>query len=225
MVAMNMASEAANKVDENPTDEEVETSLADVSDDELAASPKIAALLQSIGQISDESEKGVALSQFTGYLDVIGDALEAAGHSHTRIDGKMNTQKRIAAMADFNSNSEDSPRFILCSLMAAGTGINLTRGNHVFLMDLWWNKAVEDQAMDRCHRVGQERDVFVTKFVMEGSVEERIIQMQDAKYALGKGTLEKLSAQEMRQARVSALCDLFQVEPKGSSSSANDGVE
>ena len=64
-----------------------------------------------------------------------------------------------------------------CSLHAAGTGINLTRANHVFLMDTWWNSAAENQAMDWCHRIGQKRSVRVVRFVMEGSIEERMVEI------------------------------------------------
>lgn len=211
MVEMCAASKAASKAEEDTADGKKEKSLNEIADEELANSPKVSALLKAIGDIEDASEKCVIFSQFTSFLDIIGKALDDAGHSFTRIDGRMNTNKRVAAMADFNSNTGDSPRFILCSLLAAGTGINLTRGNHVYLMDTWWNRSVEDQAMDRVHRLGQTRDVKVTKFVMKDSVEEKILTLQEAKYALGKGALEKLSAEDMRKARISALRDLFQI--------------
>lgn len=75
--------------------------------------------------------------------------MKEAGHTFVRIDGSVNAPRRIAAISSFNSNDIDAPRFILCSLLASGTGINLTRANWCFMMDVWWNEAVETQAMDR----------------------------------------------------------------------------
>mmetsp|Transcript_17617 Transcript_17617/g.26738 ORF Transcript_17617/g.26738 Transcript_17617/m.26738 type:complete len:182 (-) Transcript_17617:300-845(-) len=142
-------------------------------------------------------------SQFTSYLDMIGTAMKSTGHDFVRIDGSVPASKRIEVIQAFNA--EGGPRFILCSLLASGTGINLTRGNHAFLMDCWWNQAMEDQAMDRIHRINQTRSVHVTKFVAKGSIEERIVKLQESKSMLAKGVLQKLSGNEKRKA---LLCDL-----------------
>jgi SNF2 family DNA or RNA helicase len=77
-------------------------------------------------------------------------------------------------------------------------------------VDPWWNAAVEQQAMDRVYRIGQKRPVRVYRFVMKDSLEERMLNIQEAKLALGKGSMEKLSAEEKRQARMTALQDLFE---------------
>ena len=116
-------------------------------------------------------------------------------------------------MKDFNDEA-GGPRFILCSLHTASTGINLTRGNYVFMMDCWWNQAVENQAMDRVHRLGQSRTVHAVRFVMKDSIEERIVAIQESKAALGKGTMEKLSSEENRKARVTYLKDMFLIDGK-----------
>ena len=118
---------------------------AQAVDDEQEQSPKILALLETIKEMQQE-EKGVIFSQFTSFLNLIGEALKEAGLSFTRIDGSMSASKRIEAVESFCSDDDDSPRFILCSLHAAGTGINLTRGSWAFMMDCWWNQAVENQA-------------------------------------------------------------------------------
>jgi len=114
-------------------------------------SPKIQAMLDAIDDMAPDS-KGVIFSQWTSLLDIIEVEFQREGHTFTRIDGKMPMQDRIDAMDAFDTQGCDSnrtPRFILCSLMACGTGINLTRGNVVFLLDPWWNAAAEAQAMDR----------------------------------------------------------------------------
>ena len=121
----------------------------------------------------------------------------------------MNSRKRIEAVSSLNSDAEDSPRFILCSLHAAGVGINLTRANWAFMLDVWWNSSVENQAMDRIHRLDQTRKVNVIRFVMKDSIEERIVALQQAKDLQAKGALEKLKPEEKRKARVSDLKGLL----------------
>ena len=173
--------------------------------------PKVQALLDAI-QTMKTDEKGVIFSQFTQYLDVIGDALTNAGHSFVRIDGSVPAPKRIGCIYQFNSDEPESPRFILCSLLASGTGINLTRGNYAFLMDCWWNEAIESQAMDRIHRINQTRKVTVLKFVMKDSIEERIVKLQEAKSMQAKGVLQKLKGDEKRKALLGDLRGLLQIQ-------------
>lgn len=101
---------------------------------ELGVSPKISALLESIGKDMLPEEKGVIFSQFTKFLDEIEKVFLARGMHYTRIDGSNSVQKRIESMRDFSA--EGGPRFILCSLKSCGVGLNLTRGNHVYMMDV-----------------------------------------------------------------------------------------
>lgn len=180
-------------------------------DEDFMDSPKIEALMTALSKIPLD-EKGVIFSQWVTFIDIILHALTKAGYSYTCIVGSMSAQERTAAIRSFNSVKENSPRFIICSLGAAGVGINLTRANHIFLCDPWWNKAVEDQAMDRVHRIGQTRNVKVTKFVMANSLECRLVNIQYTKALLGKGTLEKLTPDEARRLRVGMLKGLFDIE-------------
>jgi SWI/SNF-related matrix-associated actin-dependent regulator of chromatin subfamily A3 len=187
--------------------------VMDMDDEEVGISPKVQALLDEIGKMQDD-EKGVIFSQWTSFLDIIQAEMRAAGHTYTRIDGSMNAQQRLRAMEKFNTERCDTmktPRFVLCSLKACGTGINLIRGNIAFVMDPWWNYSVEQQAYDRVHRLGQKRDVRVIRFVMKDSIEERMVSLQTAKAALGKGSLEKISAPERSKARLTFLRDLFEI--------------
>jgi SWI/SNF-related matrix-associated actin-dependent regulator of chromatin subfamily A3 len=127
----------------------------------------------------------------------------------------MSRQARDEAMAKFNTEgttSAEEPRILLCSLKATCVGINLVRGNHVFLMNPFWNEATEQQAMDRVHRHGQTRPVRVVRFVMKDSLEERMLNIQSAKSTLGKASMEKLNKREKDKARITALRDLFQVQ-------------
>ena len=199
MIRSKMAAEAASRCKE-----------ADETDcRSLGPSPKMQALVGAIEEMK-EGEKGVIFSQFTKFLDEIEGLLDERGETHVRIDGSRSSAQRIECLGRFSKDS-GGPRFMLCSLHAAGTGINLTRANHVFLMDTWWNSAAENQAMDRCHRIGQKRSVRVVRFVMAGSIEERMIEIQEAKAAIGKGVLQKLKPEELRKARVLELRKLFRL--------------
>jgi len=200
-VAVTAASAAQKELDEKEC----------VSDDGTGDTPpKIIALLEAIQSMKPD-EKGVIFSQFTKYLDLIGTALQDAGHSFVRIDGSVPARQRTTCMHAFNSEAI-APRFILCSLLAAGTGINLTRGNHCFMMDCWWNIAMENQAMDRIHRIGQQRKVHIMRFVMQDSVEERIVELQEAKSLQAKGAMQKLKGDEKRKALLGDLKGLLELK-------------
>lgn len=183
-----------------------------MSNDEYGTPPKILALLKAI-QAMKSDEKGVVFSQFTKYLDLIGKAMKDAGHSFVRIDGSVPLQQRSSYINEFNSR-ENFPRFVLCSLHAAGTGINLTRANHGFMMDCWWNIAIENQAMDRIHRIGQVRKVSITRFVMKDSIEERILELQETKSLQAKSILQKLDGDEKRKALLGVLKGLLEISDK-----------
>lgn len=181
---------------------------------QLGPSPKLQALLQSMAEMQP-GEKGVIFSQFTKFLDEIGTFLEAQGKTFTRIDGSMSALKRTKAMQAFSTDtdhkSKESPEFILCSLHAAGTGINLTRANHVFLMDTWWNGSVENQAFDRVHRIGQTRSVRVVRFVTADSIESRMVDLQEQKALTAKGAFENLSADDKKKARFGDIQRLLEL--------------
>jgi SNF2 family DNA or RNA helicase len=129
-------------------------------------------------------------SQWTSLLDRVEPALQAAGLGYLRLDGS--TRDRAGVVAKFQS--DDGPPVLLISLKAGGTGLNLTAADHVFLLDPWWNPAVEDQAKDRAHRIGQERPVMVYRMVAKDTVEERILALQDKKRALVEVALGEASA-------------------------------
>ena len=138
--------------------------------------PKVELLCSLIAQTADD-ERCVVFSQFIGVLDICADVLEARGLSTCRIDGSHSAAARAATIAAFGQ-AAGGPKVILCSLRAAGVGLNLARANRAFMMDLWWNPSVEDQAMDRIHRIGQTRPVKVVRFVTRHTVEQRILELQ-----------------------------------------------
>ena len=153
-------------------------------------SSKIEALLEALETAVAEGHKALVFSQWTSLLDLIEPALARAELPFTRLDGT--TRDRGEVVARFQA--DDGPPVMLVSLKAGGSGLNLTAADHVFLCDPWWNPAVEAQAADRTHRIGQTRPVFVYRLVAAATVEERILALQDSKRALMDAALGDASS-------------------------------
>lgn len=145
------------------------------------ASAKIAALLRHLRalKIQDATTKSVVFSQFTSFLDLIEPALKRDHIPYVRLDGSMAQKSRAAVIEEFVTRRKGV--VMLLSLRAGGVGLNLTAANNCFVMDPWWTWAVEAQAIDRVHRMGQSRNVVVTRFIVDGSIEERMLQIQEKK--------------------------------------------
>jgi len=140
-------------------------------------------------RINDPYVKSIIFSQWTTMLDLIEDPLSESQFKYVRLDGTMSQSQREQSINQFNNNSEVT--IFLISMKAGGLGLNLTAASNVFLLDPWWNPATEDQAIDRVHRIGQNRPVFVTRFIIEDSIEERILKLQERKRDLAKGALNE----------------------------------
>ncbi len=154
------------------------------------ASAKLALLQDRLETAVSEGHKALVFSQWTSLLDLVEPRLAAAGLAFTRLDGS--TRDRGAVVRAFSEPG--GPPVFLISLRAGGTGLNLTAADHVFLLDPWWNPAVEEQAADRAHRIGQERPVFVYRMVAEQTVEERILALQEEKRKLADAALSEAGA-------------------------------
>uniref|UniRef100_A0AAY5F3B0 Transcription termination factor 2 n=1 Tax=Electrophorus electricus TaxID=8005 RepID=A0AAY5F3B0_ELEEL len=146
----------------------------------------------------------VIVSQWTSMLHIVAVHLKKMGLHFGVIDGTVNPKRRMDLVEDFNTNPK-GPQVMLVSLCAGGVGINLTGGNHLFLIDMHWNPALEDQACDRIYRVGQHRDVTIHKFTCEGTVEDKISSLQEKKKELAQKVLSgtgssftKLSLADLR---------------------------
>ncbi|XP_043688463.1 ATP-dependent helicase rhp16-like [Telopea speciosissima] len=173
--------------------------------EDFQTSTKIEALREEIYVMiqRDGSAKGVVFSQFTSFLDLISYSLEKSGINCVQLVGSMNLTARDSAIKKFN----DDPgcKIFLVSLKAGGVALNLTVASHVFLMDPWWNPTVEWQAIDRIHRIGQYKPVWVTRFIIENTIEERILKLQEKKKLVFEGTvggspeaLGRLTANDLR---------------------------
>ncbi|KAK6134726.1 hypothetical protein DH2020_031528 [Rehmannia glutinosa] len=157
--------------------------------DDFQTSTKIDALREEIrGMVErDGSAKGIVFSQFSSFLDLIHYALQKSGVNCVQLDGSMSMGARETAIKRFTE--DPNCRIFLMSLKAGGVALNLTVASHVFLMDPWWNPAVERQAQDRIHRIGQFKPIRIVRFVIENTIEERILKLQEKKELVFEGTL------------------------------------
>lgn len=136
-------------------------------------------LVQQLPDLLKKGHRVLVFSQFTGYLKSISARLAEEGIGHLYLDGS--TRNRAEVIEAFTSGQE--PVFLI-SLKAGGFGLNLTEADHVFIMDPWWNPAAEQQAVDRIHRIGQDKEVHVYRLVAEGTIEEKVMQLKESKAAL-----------------------------------------
>jgi len=150
-----------------------------------AASAKFEVLLENLDEVVQEGHKVLVFSQFTSLLALLKPHLDQAGVKYEYLDGA--TTDRKARVEHFQSDP-GCPVFLL-SLKAGGTGLNLTAADYVFLLDPWWNPAVEAQAIDRTHRIGQTRPVFAYRIVARDTIEERILELQQSKRDLAEAIL------------------------------------
>jgi superfamily II DNA or RNA helicase len=145
-------------------------------------SAKVESLLEMLAEIAAEGNKALVFSQFTSLLDLVQGELDARGLTLERLDGTTTPRERQRCVDRFQSDVACT--VFLISLKAGGVGLNLTAAQYVFLLDPWWNPAVEAQAIDRTHRIGQQRCVSAYRLIAKGTVEERILELQATKREL-----------------------------------------
>ncbi len=150
-----------------------------------APSAKLEALVPRLGEIVEEGHKALVFSQFTSFLGLLRARLDELGLVYEYLDGR--TRDRQARVTRFQNDPDC--RIFLVSLKAGGLGLNLTAAEYVFLLDPWWNPAVEAQAIDRSHRIGQQRPVFAYRLIAQDTVEEKVLQLQSAKRELADAIL------------------------------------
>jgi len=165
-------------------------------------SAKLDALLPMLEELRESGHKALVFSQFTGFLAIVRARLDAAGAAYEYLDGR--TRKREEKVRRFQEEA-GCPLFLI-SLKAGGFGLNLTAADYVFLLDPWWNPAVERQAIDRTHRIGQTRAVNAYRLVSRGTIEEKVLELQERKRELAEailsetqGTLRDLTRADLEQ--------------------------
>ncbi len=148
---------------------------------------KLDALMELIDELIRNRHRALVFSQFTGHLKLVRAALDSRGITYEYLDGATPAAGRERRVAAFQSGN--APLFLI-SLRAGGTGLNLTAADYVMHLDPWWNPAVEDQASDRAHRIGQKRPVTIYRLIMQDSIEERILSLHRDKRDLAADLLE-----------------------------------
>ncbi|KAI3679441.1 hypothetical protein L2E82_51352 [Cichorium intybus] len=167
-------------------------------------SSKVSALLKELESFRSTGSKSIVFSQWTAFLDLLQIPLSRNNISFVRLDGTLNQQHREKVIKQFSEESDIM--VLLMSLKAGGVGINLTAASNAFVMDPWWNPAVEEQAVMRIHRIGQTKSVSIRRFIVKGTVEERMEAVQARKQRLISGAL---TDEEVRSARIEELKMLF----------------
>jgi superfamily II DNA or RNA helicase len=156
-----------------------------IGEDGAAGSAKIDLLVEQLSDVTAAGHRALVFSQFTGFLAHVRQALEDAGIPYAYLDGT--TRDRTAAVAEFTNG--EAPVFLI-SLKAGGFGLNLTEADYCFLLDPWWNPATEAQAIDRAHRIGQDRTVMVYRLIASGTIEEKVRALAQRKEALTAGVMD-----------------------------------
>ena len=167
---------------------------------ERTTAAKIDALLDHVRELAAEGHRALVFSSFTRFLRMVQERLHAEGLTTAYLDGS--TTDRAAVVADFREG--DVPVFLI-SLKAGGFGLTLTEADYVFVLDPWWNPAAEEQAIDRVHRIGQDKTVLVYRFVSADTIEEKVVALQEHKRTLftkvvdtGGSLSGRISAAEIR---------------------------
>ena len=175
-----------------------------IDSDYSGTSGKFEYFKETLGRALDAGKSVLVFSQFTSMLDIIGNYLEDQSIAYYKITGQTKKQVRQEQVTAFNRQER---QVFLISLRAGGVGLNLTGADTVFLYDLWWNPAVEEQAIGRAHRIGQTNDVRVYRFITEGTIEQRIAELQEEKRILfdevftegESGINQSLSLEDLQQ--------------------------
>ena len=167
---------------------------------------KLGAIMELVDEAMEAGRKVLVFSQFTSYLDVLSAELDRRGIGHFAITGATPKRERVRLVNEFNAN--ETPVFLV-SLKAGGTGLNLTGASVVVHADPWWNAAATDQATDRAHRIGQNREVDVYKVVAKGTIEERIVALQEAKRDLADSVIAATAGEALAGLTRERLAELL----------------
>jgi SNF2 family DNA or RNA helicase len=148
-------------------------------------SGKFEDVIHKLESVVEAGHKVLVFSQFVKQLDIYRKYFDKNNINYSYLDG--GTQNRGQVVEEFKS--EDQIQIFLISLKAGGVGLNLTEADYVFILDPWWNPAVEQQAIDRTHRIGQTKNVFIYKFITKDTVEEKILALQNKKMRVAKSLI------------------------------------
>ncbi|MFW5731255.1 MAG: DEAD/DEAH box helicase, partial [Desulfonatronovibrionaceae bacterium] len=174
-------------------------------------SGKFARIAEICSELAQRQEKVLIFTQFREIIPFLAEHLEKVfQRPGLELHGGTSIKKRKAIVEDFQN--EDGPPFFILSLKAGGTGLNLTAASHVIHFDRWWNPAVENQATDRSFRIGQQKNVLVHKFVVAGTIEEKIHNLISEKKELAETMLSKAGEIKLTELPDNELLDLVKLD-------------
>ncbi len=156
--------------------------------DHADISPKITFVVERLQELMEEGHSALVFSQFTSFLDLVEHGFHGHHIPYVRLDGSTPTKQRKKVVQEFQESA--APSVFLLSLKAGGQGLNLTKASYVFHLDPWWNPAVENQASDRAHRIGQARKVSIMRLLMRHTIEEKMMKLKEQKLELYHAVLE-----------------------------------
>ncbi|EGR28958.1 snf2 family, putative [Ichthyophthirius multifiliis] len=167
---------------------------------------KVIEILKIIEQIHKKNEKVVVFTQWIGMINILDHQLYTKKIPYERLDGtiKISEKERISRKFENNENNNNQTTVLLASIKTASLGLNLVAANNVILCDPWWNPSVEDQAIERVHRIGQKKEVFVWRIICENTIEEKVIELHDKK----KQMIQKALSSNEFQRKEDAMHDL-----------------
>ena len=165
-------------------------------------SAKMEALVELLGNLRESRHRALVFSQFTDYLAIVRRVIDARGWTHLYLDGSTPTLEREKLVNAFQGGEGD---FFVISLKAGGTGLNLTAADYVILLDPWWNPAVENQAADRAHRIGQKNPVTVYRLIASDTVEERVLELHKEKKEIAEDVLDGTGSASLSPAQLMRL--------------------
>lgn len=174
------------------------------------SSSKIDKMMEILDQTDIDTngeDKTIVFSQFTGMLDLVEKPLKDKGFAYLRYDGSMDVKHRAKAVNRFFDDPEI--KVLLVSTKCGSLGLNLTVANRVILLDVWWNPALENQAIDRVHRIGQKKNVHVHRLFINDTVEDRILELQNKKQAVADGVLGEGSGEPIQRLGLAEMIYLF----------------
>ncbi|KAI8822237.1 SNF2 family N-terminal domain-containing protein [Fimicolochytrium jonesii] len=167
----------------------------------------VTACIVSTSSDAKPAHKIIIFSQFTSMLNIVEKPLKRKGYKFCRYDGSMKNAHREEALERLRSDPET--KILLISLKCGSLGLNLTAANRVIMLDMWWNPALEDQAIDRVHRIGQTKDVEVIRLAVENTVEDRILALQERKRTMIESALGNTKGKKNQKLSVNELLQLF----------------
>ncbi len=162
-----------------------------IQQDSTDTSPKLSCVVERLEELMDEGHSALVFSQFTSYLDLVEQEFQVHHIPYVRLDGSTPTPTRKKIVQEFQESKK--AMVFLLSLKAGGQGLNLTKASYVFHLDPWWNPAVENQASDRAHRIGQKQKVSIMRLLMRHTIEEKMMALKQQKMELYHAVLEGAS--------------------------------